>query len=124
MPRGVVLYLHGNGEHADELQLLWRLTSFSSDGARANMVVEFRGYGSSSRAAPLLSTLCSDAEPLVLSDALDEALRQAALPTTTPLICFGRSLGGHVAVHIAAIGGSLCASRVRREFAMESSVSN
>uniref|UniRef100_A0A7S0P6Z3 Serine aminopeptidase S33 domain-containing protein n=1 Tax=Calcidiscus leptoporus TaxID=127549 RepID=A0A7S0P6Z3_9EUKA len=110
VPRGVVLYFHGNGENADFLQ---PLAHQFHQMALALMVVEFRGYGNSSRATPLLSTLCTDAEPLVLSDALDEALRQASLPKATPVICFGRSLGGHVAVHIAAIGGSLFANRVR-----------
>eukprot|EP00966_Prymnesium_polylepis_P204568 4739260-Prymnesium_polylepis.1 len=64
--RGAVVYFHGNGETADDLQLL--APSFDVLGV-VLMVVEYRGYGRSPQASPpLLSTLLTDAEPLVLGD--------------------------------------------------------
>ena len=73
------------------------------------MVVEYRGYGRSPPATPLLSTLLTDAEPFVLGTVLGDALRLASLPPDLPPLLFGRSIGGHVAVHLATLGASRAA---------------
>jgi pimeloyl-ACP methyl ester carboxylesterase len=101
--RAVVVYFHGNGETAADLHSL--APQFTDHGFLL-MVVEFRGYGRSSATPPLLSTLLTDAEPLALTDALDDALADAGLPRELPACLFGRSIGSHPAIHLAAIGAS------------------
>lgn len=104
-PRALVYYFHGNGECADDLAQL--SPRFHALGL-ALAVVEMRGYGRRCDETPSLSMLLSDAEHL-LSDEARESIFAAAgdLPRTTPILCFGRSIGSHPAVHACAMSVAL-----------------
>lgn len=101
--RGILLYFHGNGEVAsdyDSFSELYRLMGLHL------VVVDFRGYGWSTKTTPCASTLLSDAEPMLADGHLDAALRAAGInPRPLPLILFGRDAKGdtnHVAPHLVS----------------------
>ena len=99
-PRGIALYFHGNGECADDLAHV--APRFHRVGL-VLAVVEMRGYGARSEEAPLLSAMLHDSERLLDDDCMSALLAAAGgLPRSTPLICYGRSIGGHVAMHLCA----------------------
>ena len=99
-PRAIVVFFHGNAETVDDLQ---SRAALFHEQQMVLMIVEYRGYGRSSQTPPLLSTLLSDAEPLLLGSALEDAMTAAHLPASLPLVLYGRSLGSHIAIHLAAM---------------------
>ncbi len=91
----VIVYFHGNGEIAtdyDNIALMYHMAGASL------LVVDYRGYGWST-GRPLVSTLASDAEPVV--HALPNLLKQAKIQPDVPLFIKGRSLGSAPALHAA-----------------------
>jgi alpha-beta hydrolase superfamily lysophospholipase len=86
-----LVYFHGNGEIASDYD------NFADQFRRIGlsvMVVDYRGYGWST-GKPLISTLLSDAEKVLLS--LPEIVGQK-----NPVFVMGRSLGSAPASHLAA----------------------
>lgn len=98
-PRGAVLLFHGNGEVVADYDAI--APRFLGQGLTV-AVVDFRGYGQST-GTPTLRDAITDA-PIVLR-ALREELSMAG---AVPLVVFGRSLGGHCAIELAANEGALC----------------
>ncbi len=96
-PKAVILLCHGNGEHvafmAEELE-------FIRDRFRSSVLAfDYRGYGHSG-GRPY--------EPGILADgeAAQAWLAQRANIPKNKLVLWGRSLGGAVAVHLAAKNGA------------------
>lgn len=95
----LICYFHGNGEIASEYDSLAH--EFLNLPASL-LIFEYRGYGWSSpaNAAPLFSSLLSDAEkcfsaiPRIFADG-------PGVTDTPPLILFGRSMGSLLAIHLA-----------------------
>lgn len=90
----LLLFFHGNGEIAsdyDDLAPLYHEVGVSL------LVVDYRGYGWST-GKPLVSTLSSDAEPVV--QALPDVLKRAGVGSV-PWFVKGRSLGSAPAIHAA-----------------------
>jgi hypothetical protein len=96
-PRAIVLYCHGNGEHvaynADLLHVLrerFRVTTF---------IFDYRGYGRS-EGTPF--------EPGILQDgeAAQAWLAKRMGVAQRDIVLMGRSIGGGVAVHLAAKNGA------------------
>jgi len=103
--RGALLYFHGNGEVASDYDGISQL--FLLMGLHM-VVVDFRGYGWSTNTPTRVSTLLSDAEPLVTAGALGEALAAAGIDGRgLPLVAYGRSMGSHVATHAVAMAPEL-----------------
>lgn len=96
--RATVLLFHGNGEVVADYDAI--AARFHGIGLSL-AVCEFRGYGQST-GRPTLRACITDA-PLVLY-----ALRDELAPNRTPLVVFGRSLGGHCAAEIAGRVPALC----------------
>ena len=95
--RAAILYCHGNGEHvaynADLLQMLrdeFRVSVFAFD---------YRGYGRS-EGTPFETGILEDAEAAQAWLARRTGLAQG------DLVLMGRSIGGGVAVHLAAKNGA------------------
>lgn len=89
-PRAVLVAFHGNaGTMAHRLPFYKRLHDLSC----SLLTAEYRGYGDSS-GTPSEKGLYADAEA-----ALVEARRRAAMGT--PIVAWGRSLGGAVAIYLA-----------------------
>ena len=96
-PQRVILFCHGNGEHvaylAEELDFLreeFRASVFAFD---------YRGYGKS-EGSPYEQGILQDGE------AAQQWLAQKSGVAEDQVIVWGRSLGGAVAVHLAATNGS------------------
>lgn len=96
-PRAVILYCHGNGEHvaynAELLQMLrdqFRVTVFAFD---------YRGYGRS-EGHPFETGILEDAE------AAQAWLAERTGLAQKDIVLMGRSIGGGVAVHLAAKNGA------------------
>jgi alpha-beta hydrolase superfamily lysophospholipase len=96
-PRGDLLYCHGNAGNVthrvhiiDELRTRYKLSVF---------VFDYRGYGRS-EGAPTEEGILADAR------AAQRWLTERAGATPRDLILLGRSLGGAVAVDLAASGGA------------------
>lgn len=96
-PRAVILYCHGNGEHVaynDDLLAMLR------DNFRVSVFAfDYRGYGR------------SEGEPFETGILEDAEAAQAWLAERTGLpqqeiVLMGRSIGGGVAVHLAAKNGA------------------
>lgn len=96
-PRGVVLFCHGNAgniTHREEiLRRLHRVAGVSV------FIFDYRGYGRS-QGKPTEAGVLADARA-----AREWLARRANLPAKR-LILMGESLGGAVAVHLAAEGGA------------------
>ncbi len=96
-PAPILIYFGGNAEE---------VTSAASSvpatyGQRAVLLVNYRGYGASG-GAPGQAALVSDAQAL-----FDWTARRADLDTTR-VVFHGRSLGGGVAVQLAALRPARC----------------
>lgn len=96
-PRAQLLFLHGNGEHlgmlgrwADRLRREHRISVF---------VFDYRGYGKS-KGTPHEAGVLQDGEAAV------EWLSGRAGVRPDEIILYGRSLGGSVAIHLAAEFGA------------------
>lgn len=97
-PRGVVLIVHGLGEHAGRYDALARCLSGWGYRARA---YDQRGHG---RSGGRPGTLSADDDLLEdLAELADDTRRRIAAPQGCPLILLGHSMGGLV-----------CAAFVRR----------
>lgn len=96
-PRAAVLLCHGNGEHvafmAEEMSFLRDTFSVSV------MAFDYRGYGKSS-GRPFESGILADGE------AAQRWLAKRAGLSANQIVLWGRSLGGAVAVHLAANEGA------------------
>lgn len=91
-PRGVVLIVHGLGEHA------WRYDPVArrlNDWGFVVRAYDQRGHGDSGGARGVLSE--DDALLLDLDEVLDDTRRHLAQPWACPLILLGHSMGGLVA---------------------------
>lgn len=103
--RPLVLYFHGNAETVDTYldPEVFHLLQASKVSA---LVADFRGYGYST-GRPSLATIATDGERVV--DALPNFLGQHELPWPWPggVYLLGRSMGGLVACHLAALKGRL-----------------
>ena len=104
--RALLLCFHGNGECADDYaQLSPRLHSLGL----LPIVVEMRGYGRST-GEPALTAMLSDVEQFATAGAWQDVSGLGALliglpiglPPQLPLLIFGRSIGGHLAIHLTA----------------------
>eukprot|EP00747_Dinoflagellata_sp_TGD_P135756 gnl/TRDRNA2_/TRDRNA2_175484_c0_seq4.p1 gnl/TRDRNA2_/TRDRNA2_175484_c0~~gnl/TRDRNA2_/TRDRNA2_175484_c0_seq4.p1 ORF type:complete len:359 (+),score=64.35 gnl/TRDRNA2_/TRDRNA2_175484_c0_seq4:144-1220(+) len=98
-PPPLVVLFHGNAEYAREYDdHAPRFAKIPS----SLLVWDFRGFGWSS-GTPQFSTLFHDAE--AMGAAVRPILAAAGVPATpaTPLVLFGRSMGGICASHLAAI---------------------
>jgi len=96
-PKGVVLFSHGNGEH-----VAWQAQelAFIRDAYGVSVMAwDYRGYGKS-QGKPSEQGILADAEA-----ARTWLANRAGVPEES-IILFGRSLGGAVAVHLAATGGA------------------
>ncbi len=96
-PRATILLCHGNGEHvaylADELQFLRERLAVNV------MAFDYRGYGQS-EGRPFERGILDDA------DAARDWLAERTGQPADSIVFFGRSIGGAVAVHLAATGGA------------------
>ena len=96
-PQGVLMLCHGNGEHvafmAEELAYLRQRFSLSV------LAFDYRGYGKS-EGTPFESGILKDGE------AMQEWLAERTSRTKDEVYLYGRSLGGAVAVHLAAKNGT------------------
>src|SRR4051794_34681504 len=92
-PKAVVLFCHGNGEHVARLAPMLRLLHDNADVSV--FAWDYRGYGRSEG---------SPFETNVLSDARTAQLWLAERAGVRPedVVVYGRSLGGAVAVGLAA----------------------
>ncbi|CAJ1416837.1 unnamed protein product [Effrenium voratum] len=103
--RPLLIYFHGNAETVDTYkdQEIFRPLRAADVSV---LVVDFRGYGYST-GSPSLGTLGSDGERVVA--ALPGFLRAKQLPWPWPgrMALLGRSMGGIVACHLAALKGEL-----------------
>lgn len=100
--RALLLCFHGNGECADDYaQLSPRLHSLGL----LPVVVEMRGYGRST-GEPALTAMLSDVEQFATAGAWQDVSGLGALliglPPQLPMLIFGRSIGGHLAIHLTA----------------------
>ncbi|CAK9100253.1 Protein ABHD13 (Alpha/beta hydrolase domain-containing protein 13) (Abhydrolase domain-containing protein 13) [Durusdinium trenchii] len=101
----MVLYFHGNAETVDtytDEDILHPLRVAPA----STLVVDFRGYGYST-GHPSLGTMSSDGERVV--EYLPTLFQRHALPWPWPggLYLLGRSMGGIVACHLAALKADL-----------------
>lgn len=103
--RPLVLYFHGNAETVDTYLEPEVFHPLSASNVSA-VVADFRGYGYST-GRPSLATIATDGERVV--DALPNFLGQHQLPWPWPggVYLLGRSMGGLVACHLAALKGRL-----------------
>lgn len=98
-PRCSILFCHGNGEH---LAYLSEELDFLRRRLRANVLsFDYPGYGNS-RGKPCEPGILRDAECVL--NWLSERIR---CPSAS-VVLWGRSLGGAVAVHLAARFGARC----------------
>lgn len=103
--RPLVLYFHGNAETVDTYLEPEVFHPLQASNVSA-VVADFRGYGYST-GRPSLATIATDGERVV--DALPNFLGQHQLPWPWPggVYLLGRSMGGLVACHLAALKGRL-----------------
>jgi fermentation-respiration switch protein FrsA (DUF1100 family) len=96
-PRAVVLYCHGNGEHvAYNAELL----AMMRDDFRVSIFAfDYRGYGRS-EGEPFETGILEDAE------AAQAWLAERTGVAQHEIVLMGRSIGGGVAVHLAAKNGA------------------
>lgn len=97
--RGVLLLCHGNGEHVGYLG--GEIKALSERFQLDVFAFDYRGYGRS-KGSPHEQGILADGEA-----ALATALKESGRPLNKAIV-YGRSLGGGVAVHLAAsneIGG-------------------
>ena len=95
-PRGIVLLVHGLGEHAGRYERLARRLNEWGFAVRG-----YDQYGHGESGGPR-GGLSSDSRLLDdLADMLDST--RASMDKTTPLILFGHSLGGLVAARLVAL---------------------
>lgn len=106
-PRGVILYLHGNGinvganvEHANRL---WKL-GFSV------LLIDYRGYGRSEGKFPTEKQVYEDAET-----ALQYLLQERGIPPRN-IFLYGHSLGGAIAINLASHHPNLAGVIVESSF--------
>jgi fermentation-respiration switch protein FrsA (DUF1100 family) len=92
-PKAVVLFCHGNGENVAELRPLLELLHNRTDVAI--FAWDYRGYGKSA-GKPHESNLLADARAAQL------VLAKRAGVEPSDIVVYGRSLGGAVAVGLAA----------------------
>jgi fermentation-respiration switch protein FrsA (DUF1100 family) len=96
-PRAVVLYAHGNAghlAHRAELMKYWQ-----SELRTAALIFDYRGYGRS-EGVPSVEGILQDAR------AAQKFLAERAGVTKTQIVLAGQSLGGAVAVDLAAQVGA------------------
>lgn len=96
-PRAVLLYCHGNGEHVaynDEL-----LAMMHNDLRVSIFAFDYRGYGRS-EGQPIETGILEDAE------AAQAWLAERTGVPQNEIVLMGRSIGGGVAVHLAAKNGA------------------
>lgn len=106
-PRGVILYLHGNGinvggniEHAYRF---WQM-GFSV------LLIDYRGYGQSVGKFPTEKQVYEDAET-----ALQYLIEQRGVPPRE-IFLYGHSLGGAIAIHLASYHPELAGVIVESSF--------
>jgi uncharacterized protein len=95
-PRAVVLIAHGNGGNLTHRHDLLRLLH---ELGTATLIFDYRGYGRS-QGSPTESGVLQDAEAARRWLSKRTGLRH------NMMVFFGESLGGAVAIHLAATGGA------------------
>lgn len=96
-PKAVVLYCHGNGTHVAHLGEFLR--QMRDDFQVSIFAYDFRGYGRS-EGKPIETGILQD------SEAAQKWLAERASIPPEQLVLMGRSLGGGIALHLAAENGA------------------
>lgn len=92
-PRAVVLYLHGNAGNISHRA--WRLRQLQTEHRLSVFILDYRGFGKS-KGRPTVAGVTADAQA-----ARKEAARRAGV-RESDIVLMGRSLGGAIAVQLAA----------------------
>lgn len=96
-PKAVILYCHGNGTHVAELAEF--LKAMRDEFQASIFAFDYRGYGRS-EGKPAEQGIMEDAE------AAQKWLAEKAGITEQEIVLMGRSLGGGIALHLAAEKGA------------------
>lgn len=95
----VMIKFSGNAEVIGDMDSMYSEVFVQRKESEVSVLsIDYRGFGWSS-GTPMLTKLCSDAE--VIFTQLPNIFKMLDVPPFTPIILFGRSIGGCSALHLA-----------------------